>query len=443
MSPNSTKPNARTRRYHDWPALTKRAAALITSGQVEPQFTALADALKIPRPTVDTAFRSLGITADILANPDRWPKVEARVVSKHNTVSDESGRLFQGLRAEDVITWLRKRPMTLPALANVLDRGTDTVQAAVKEMIAAGFGIQEESQLLSVPKYVQPQRAPVLSDAKSRYVKFAVASDWHTSSKACQISALRAFLDLAVKKHGCTAILVPGDLTAGQGVYRGQQNEVYAYGASDQKDALINAVPAYPGVTYYMLGGNHDYSHMKQSGYDIIRDSCQARPDWIYLGYDEAVVPLTEDLDIALWHPSGGVPYALTYRGQKYAAELAQRELYEVVSGKKERPRTRFIFWGHLHVAASFPHGPIRVIGPGCFEGKNSYLKQKGLTPKIQGVVVEAWLTDNNLIQHSVVHEYEYEEIEEDWRHAYIPSAVKAAAQRVTPMYTFKQNKGT
>jgi hypothetical protein len=142
-----------------------------------------------------------------------------------------------------------------------------------------------------------------------------------------------------------------------------------------------------------------------------------------------------------MWHPSGGVPYALTYRGQKFAAELAQRELVEIITGKKERPRTRFIFWGHLHVAASFPHGPIQVIGPGCFEGRNSYLKQKGLTPMIQGVVVEAKITDEGLIQEFTAHELRYVEQEDDWHNAWIPSQARQAHERIVPMFRLSKAK--
>jgi len=50
----------------------------------------------------------------------------------------------------------------------------------------------------------------------------------------------------------------------------------------------------------------------------------------------------------------------------------------------QENP-VRFIFWGRLHASDLFPHGPIWVIGPRCFEGTNGYLKTRGLKPVIQG----------------------------------------------------------
>lgn len=430
------------RKFHDWPALTSLAADLIRTGKCQPLYMDLADALGIPRPTLDAGLRRLGITADLLATPDRWPEVKARAVSRPREAGVPTPAAhFHGIAAADVVKHLRDGPLALEALANRLDRGQDAVALALEAMAQAGYGVVREETTVKLPRYTPPARAPVLLDGASRHVRFAVASDWYIASKAAQVSALRAFLDVAVKKHECEHILVPGDVCAGYGVYRGQANEVYAIGADDQLDALINTVPEYKGVQFYVLGGNHDYSFIKTSGFNIVDAACRRRADWTYLGFDEATVPLTESLDIVLWHPSGGVPYALSYRGQKFAAELAQRELADIIVGKKERPRTRFVFWGHLHVADSFPYGPIRVTGPGCFEGRNSYLKQKGLTPQIQGIVVEAWLTDEGLIQRHVAHEYSFIEQEDDWKTAYQPALARRGRERVVPLYRLKESK--
>lgn len=422
-----------SRHFHDWPELLRQAAELIRAGKVKPQGTELAKALGVNRNTFVDAMRKYGIGGEVLAYPDRWPLPTA-------VQSDDPS--FEGIRASRVISVLRRGgPMTLDQLGNALDRGAATVERVLGAMIAGGYDVVREEGRVKLAAYSIPERARVLSDESASRVAFAVASDWHIGSKAAQVSALRAFIEMAVKKYEIRHILVPGDICAGFGVYKGQANEVYAQGASEQLDALVNTIPEYSGVSFYILGGNHDYSFVKTSGFNIVKVASQIRPDWIYLGFDEAVVPLTKDLDIVLWHPSGGVPYALTYRGQKFAAELAQRELVEIITGKKDRPRTRFIFWGHLHVAASFPHGPIRVVGPGCFEGRNSYLKQKGLTPKIQGVIVEADITKDGLIQRYVGHEIEYVEEDEDWRNAYIPSVAKASTNRINPIYRVKSNK--
>ena len=426
---------------YNWPALVEKASAMIRAGKCQPTYVDIADKLKIPRPTVDDRFRSLGISLDLLPHPAKWPKVAPAKVSKRENVDGGQPDSFNGISAAEVVKLLRRSPLTLPDLADRLDRGRVTVSEALAQMIVAGYGIVREGQTVKVPPYRLPDRIPVLSDAKSRTFRFAVASDWHIGSKAAQVSALRAFLDVAVKRYGCQHVLVPGDICAGYGVYRGQANEVYAYAASEQLDALVNTIPKFEGVSYYVMGGNHDYSFMKSSGFNIVEAACRLREDWVYCGFDEATVPLTPDLDIVMWHPSGGVPYALTYRGQKFAAELAQRELVEIITGKKERPRTRFIFWGHLHVAASFPHGPIQVIGPGCFEGRNSYLKQKGLTPMIQGVVVEAKITDEGLIQEFTAHELRYVEQEDDWHNAWIPSQARQAHERIVPMFRLSKAK--
>lgn len=422
---------------HDWPALTAKAAELIRSGKVRPTFSDLAGGLGVSRATLDGRFRESGITKDLLPHPDQWPAVTVTAPAKPTRPAGEGAPAsWEGLTWAMVAKALAKGPKTARELADLFDRGVPTIEKALEAMARDGQNVARSAQEYRLPPYAAPERAPVLSDSPSGHVRFAVASDLHIASKAAQVSAMRAFLDLAVNRYGCRHILVPGDVVAGFRVYRGQENEVYAASASDQLDALVNTVPTFPGVTFYVMGGNHDYSWIKGAGFNIVQLACQQRPDWVYMGYDEATVPLTPDLDVAMWHPSGGVPYALTYRGQKYAEQLGQRELTEVIVGQKERPRTRFVFWGHLHVSASFPFGPIRVVGPGCFEGRNSYLKQKGLTPMIQGVVIDADITPEGMISEYTERAIPFVEKEDDYHNAYSPQAARAArARHVEPLF--------
>jgi len=137
-----------------------------------------------------------------------------------------------------------------------------------------------------------------------------------------------------------------------------------------------------------------------------------------------------------LWHPSGGVPYAVSYKGQKFAAQISRQELTDVVVGEKPAPTVRFIFWGHLHVSDLFPHGPIWVIGPGCFEGTNGYLKTKGLTPVIQGIVMEADVTETGLITRIHPHPISFVEQERDYMCGWVPALERRPKTELDPLYS-------
>ena len=178
--------------------------------------------------------------------------------------------------------------------------------------------------------------------------------------------------------------------------------------------------PEYPGLTYYMLGGNHDYWHVVNSGIDAVAKLCAGREDMVYLGYDVADIPLTDRVDIRLWHPSGGVPYAMSYRLQKALEQTAFEELTRAVT-ENENPRLRILLAGHMHIEVKFNRGPMLAAQVGCFEGMTNYLKRKGLYPQIGGSIFKVWLTDSGLIQRVEYTFMPFNEIEDDWKFWPIP----------------------
>ena len=116
------------------------------------------------------------------------------------------------------------------------------------------------------------------------------------------------------------------------------------------------------------------------------------------------------------------------------AAEVTRQEMAEMVMEEKLSPTVRFVFWGHLHVSDFFPHGPIWVIGPGCFEGTTNYLKQKGLRPVVQGLVIESDITERGLIAGMHIHPFPFMEQENDYKAAWLPEQAREA-QRMEPVF--------
>lgn len=414
----------------EWQEILTRCRQALKDG-TSPTFRSLAAALNLPYRTLgDGLQRYLNIrTSDELA---AWARDQGAALP--GSLPGQAA-LFNGIDPQAVLAFLRKRPLTLAELANALDRGQSVVDDAVRKMIAAGFGILRQEQQVSLPAYLPAPTLPVLYDQTVRRLTFAVLSDLHGGSKHLQASALLRFVRAAHDDYGVQAYFISGDLTAGVGVYRGQHNDLYAHSAEDQVASLVHTLPAYPDAKYYMLGGNHDYSFMKAGGMDVIRMACLQRNDFVYCGFDQVEIPLLENVSAVLWHPSGGVPYALSYRGQKMAAEIGRRELTDVVMEQKPSPTVRFIFWGHLHVSDFFPHGPIWVMGPGCFEGSNSYLKAKGLQPVVQGLVVEADVTPSGLLGQVHVHPMPFVEQEDDYHAAWEPSLARETL-RLEPVFT-------
>ena len=322
-----------------------------------------------------------------------------------------------GIDADKLAAFMRNTPRSLSALSREFDRSEYTVAQAVHRLKDNGYNVIESrgTVILDTKEVARPIVPKTLIDLPGMRLKVAVASDIHAASTAQQVTALRRFIREAYEVHGIKDVFVPGDVTAGMGVYRGQIHDLYAHSADAQRRAANATLPRYAGLRYYMIGGNHDYSHIKSDGYNIVQHLCQERDDCVYLGYDMANVSLTDRCDIRLWHPSGGVPYALSYRLQKGQEQFNAAEIMAAIT-EDRTPNLRLVFSGHLHVQMSMMQGAIQGLQAGCFEGQTNYLKRKGLYPQIGGWILELRLTDAGLIQGVTYDWLQFSEIVNDWR---------------------------
>lgn len=276
-----------------------------------------------------------------------------------------------------------------------------------------GYEIIENNNVIFLSKTNtrEPEKINKLSDSE---ITFGIVSDPHFGSKSCQITALNEFASI-MKKKGVNHIFVPGDLVSGYEVYPGQIHDVYALTAKEQEETTLLNLPK--GFEWYILGGNHDYSFIKRGGgFNIVSNIANKRSDIHYLGFDEAVVPILNNTDVLLSHPSGGIPYSISYRLQKSIEQITISELQNVVRGIKEKPTIRFVLLGHLHIQMQSMFGSIWGAQCGTFEGQTNYLKRKGLIPSIGGYIINASLGKNGLLRNFESKFYLFDEIQDDWK---------------------------
>jgi len=249
---------------------------------------------------------------------------------------------------------------------------------------------------------------------EDKEIVFGVASDLHFGSKSVQITALNKFCEICRKKD-VKYIFCPGDVVAGYNVYPGQVFDVHAISAEEQESSVIVNLPT--GFEWLVLGGNHDYSFIKKGGgHNPLLAIASQREDFHYVGFDEADVPILKNVDLKMWHPSGGVPYSVSYRLQKGIEQIAYSELTSIVRNVKDRPTVRFVLSGHLHIQMQALFGSIFGCQCGTFEGQTNYLKRKGLIPHVGGYIIKASLGRNGLLRNFDAKFYLFEEIEDDWK---------------------------
>lgn len=310
----------------------------------------------------------------------------------------------------------RRKTITGQELCEELSCSPGEIFELISEFRKQGYEIICDEKNVTLSTNVTSQGTAFKEPLGETEIVFGIASDLHIGSKEVQLTALNEFAEIC-RKEGVKHILCPGDVLAGQNVFPGQQYEVYALSAEEQEASAIVNIPT--GFDWYLLGGNHDYSFIKRGGgHNPILVLENARDDLHYVGFDEADIPILHGVDAKLWHPSGGVPYSVSYRMQKAVEQLAYQELSKVVWNQKDKPTVRFLFSGHLHIQVQAMFGSIFGAQCGTFEGQGSYLKRKGLHPLIGGYVIKADIrrTDGLIMNFDAKYHMFPDLIENDWK---------------------------
>lgn len=237
----------------------------------------------------------------------------------------------------------------------------------------------------------EPSLESVKIPATTKTIRFAAIGDTHLGSKKDELSALHQFYRI-LKRKKISIVLHAGDILDGMGVYRGQEFELAVFGADNQISYAVKHYPKISGITTYFINGNHDYSFYKKLGLDTGAVISRERKDLVYLGHYKGEVNIN-GIKIWLVHPDGGMPYAISYRGQKYVEQIE--------SGHKPR----ILLLGHLHTAYFFEYRNIYVFGVGCFQGQTPFILRKGINPVIGGWIIEVKVDKKNSIR-SVVSEF-------------------------------------
>lgn len=355
-----------------------------------------------------TAVRKARVRYDYPKTPGMARMDGSRPKPKANgppvTIPDDEQVDAHTLFKEQIKAAIKNSDVTLSELSRRFDRSELTIKAMIDELMAEAFPIVTTETTVrldtqTIPSIDVARQVPTpLAQMTGHYCAFGVMTDLHAGSVAQQITNTWAFVQCCYDA-GIRFILVPGDLVAGHKVYRGQLNDLWAVGADKQLIVLNMSLPRLEGLTYLVIGGNHDFSYIKLGGPDIVKVFAASREDVVYLGYDVADVPLTDMASIRLWHMSGGRAYAISYKLQRAIEQYSFDELMKLIYGLKDNPSLRFVLAGHLHAAFWSIFGPITGMQCGCFEGSNSLTKRKGWHVVIGGFIVETWITDAGLVQ--------------------------------------------
>lgn len=357
----------------------------------------------------------------------RWRRYfELGVADPASPVPGSEVEVTEG-EIEAIYKLIRTKSMSVHELSEALDRSESSISHILAKMEDKGYNIAQDSfdvQITSSRSVRPPDEIPA-PIAHSMELKLAFPSDWHFGSKMAQITHFLRFIAHA-RESGVKDFFVPGDIFHGTRMYRGQELDLYAKTPDAQEEALSYVFKPEPDEHWYILGGNHDWSLVKNCGTDKVWHFCQKWPNVYFLGYDKADIPVTDQFSVRLLHPGGGPAYAASYRAQKSLEALAYEELSAFAAGEKD-PCVRVLAVGHLHFEFNMMRGHCVAFQAGCFEAQTAYEAQKNLIPNIGAYILTLRLSDSGNIVNRIMEFPQYSAIKDDYLNYPIPGEIKEA----------------
>lgn len=287
------------------------------------------------------------------------------------------------------------------ALCDRLDLSPGKTRSLIEKAQAEGKPIKVKDNLIGVElptarDDVQDSKiAPTIGERQ----RVAVISDTHYGSRFCLRGAIKDFIAYAHGK-GAREVLHPGDMLDGD--YKHGRFEMTHMGLARQIEDMRKNLPALPGLTYHSITGNHDWTFTEGSGVDVgqaISDNFlqNGRNDFKSYGDRGAFIRLRGVL-FHLWHPSGGLSYAKSYK--------LQRKCEHYSSGMK--PQVLLV--GHYHTFGYVEERSIHALLCPTFQSGGSAFSNSLTSgaPSIGGLILEWDVTVDGTIRNFSVEKRTY-----------------------------------
>jgi predicted phosphodiesterase len=306
-------------------------------------------------------------------------------------------------------------PQTMDEVAKGLSVSPEETQRLIREATSAGCplvidGDTVRDRDLTPPAAPEIHRAPAVD---SEWTGVALISDTHVGHEQAAVVELQDFLRYA-HGRGVRHVVHAGDLLDGTYWFRSAHLEQVQIGLDKQITETLRVFPELPGLSYWILGGNHDSNgYWRTCGVDPIlatvhRAHATGRTDLHHLGQTVGRLVIgsgDQEIRIEAAHPEKGAgAYALSYGVQKYVEALQ--------GGSKPH----VLVCGHMHSYFTTWIRGIWACMPGCWQYQTEYERRKALHPAVGGVI--AWIRRSPYaIQ--VAHEWHGHHAREvEWIHA-------------------------
>ena len=191
--------------------------------------------------------------------------------------------------------------------------------------------------------------------------EFCFLSDIHYASIYDRPDIVRRIYE-ECHERGISTIFCCGDVT--DGYYPSRKDslkKVRCSYADDQIDYVINTHPYDKDIAFYMIGGNHDYSHVRNENIDVLKKISEQRKDMVYLGQDEANIQINR-LKIKLFHGDWNRRSLLSSNAENFIKTIPFKERPDILQ------------LGHIHRSFFMKSGDINVFQTGSLLDETPYI---------------------------------------------------------------------
>ena len=293
-------------------------------------------------------------------------------------------------RKNQLVNGLKNHKLSAQDIADKLKIPLDEVQGHIQELRDEHIPVvlktaKDGEDLYHINMLPAAGNVYVISegDGLHRRMDFGLISDIHFASK---FHLPETFHDTVkwLEDQGITKVYCAGDVVDGVGIYKGHLENIVTNSIEEQTDIAAEAFSMHPGIEFWSIAGNHDYSFTQKNGakplaiieskVDNFKNLGDLRADVVFHG-----------IKIRLLHGGQGRTYARSYPSQVYLRDLfAGSEREEIAN------MPHIIGLGHYHTVYQGKDHGIWILQPGSFQdGDNEYCLRRGLTGPSGGFKVK------------------------------------------------------
>jgi predicted phosphodiesterase len=279
-----------------------------------------------------------------------------------------------------LVSAARRPGATVESVCNALDLSPAALARLIAEAKAAGIAVDVAHEAIAIRAAAPSDEVQEVAQASGHEQRVAAISDTHFGSRYCMRQQLVDFVRYAYEQ-GCREVLHAGDFL--DGCYRHGRFELSHHGIDDQADDAIATLPRMPGLRYLCVAGNHDQTFTELSGVEVgryieARFRSAGRDDVRFYGNAGAWLRVRGVL-VHLWHPRGGVPYALSYRLQKQIESYAPGHKPDVLLA------------GHLHKSVQVATRGVHGFLVPCWQSAGSAFSNSLVGQPVNGGLILSW----------------------------------------------------